>query len=656
MYSFDVYDTIITRKVFEPYGIWELMSYCIMRDTGSWELDASFVYDFACIRANAEKQARKQGQIEITLDDIYNEMQKNYGLSDTICSRLKQLEMQCELDNTIANKNTIKKILDLHKSGEHIVLISDMYLPKEFFQKLFDKICPTLNEIKLYLSCDIGFTKSSGLLYEYVSKCEGTDYCNWVHEGDNIVSDINIPELYGISTVEPFWPINKDISESLRKVSSNKSSLTKQIVMGLLKNVDGNRKKGYYVGYAFSGIVLFDYVNWVLKQASSRKIKRLFFIARDGYILKKIADVIINNNDLNTETFYLYGSRNAWRVEEQEKKDIVLKYLNQEFSNNYENVALVDTQGTGTSIELLSNICGTRLTVFYYSLIENVANKNINPISYTSWIGGSIIEALCRAPHGYTRGYESYNGEIVPVLEESNKYVFDKAELIPYLDGVEQFAKDFSIVNSSVTGELPTKSFAEDVLSYCLMCEDKNLADFFGEIPFDTNNYSENTVYAPKLTKEDIRKIELDRTTECLKTVYSGEALDVSYNRLNHDEKLYLKKCKQKYLDKTIYKSENAINVVIYGFGAYGKELYHRLLMNPEVMVVAIVDANHQKFVEGPKVEPLKTLKEISYERIVISLCDRHIAEQICNMLVSAGVKREKISFCEEFEQSYMSN
>jgi predicted HAD superfamily hydrolase len=69
--------------------------------------------------------------------------------------------------------------------------------------------------------------------------------------------------------------------------------------------------------------ILYTYIHWVLEEAKNRNIKRLYFLARDGYIMKKIADRICKQDSYNIECRYLYCSRIAWRIPqyhiEQEK-------------------------------------------------------------------------------------------------------------------------------------------------------------------------------------------------------------------------------------------------------------------------------------------------------------------------------------------------
>ncbi|MBO6176256.1 MAG: hypothetical protein J6O39_01770 [Treponema sp.] len=60
--------------------------------------------------------------------------------------------------------------------------------------------------------------------------------------------------------------------------------------------------------------VLFDYVYWMLCEARNKKIERLYFFARDGFILYKIALLIVKKLKLNVDCRYLYISRFASRI------------------------------------------------------------------------------------------------------------------------------------------------------------------------------------------------------------------------------------------------------------------------------------------------------------------------------------------------------
>ena len=64
----------------------------------------------------------------------------------------------------------------------------------------------------------------------------------------------------------------------------------------------------------FSGPLIFNYVWWVLSEARRRKIKRLYFLARDGHTLLKIAKIFCEKFQLDIDCRYLYCSRAALRM------------------------------------------------------------------------------------------------------------------------------------------------------------------------------------------------------------------------------------------------------------------------------------------------------------------------------------------------------
>lgn len=69
-----------------------------------------------------------------------------------------------------------------------------------------------------------------------------------------------------------------------------------------------------HLGYKYAGPVLVAYVRWILKNAVQFEIKRLYFLARDGYTLKLIAEMICEKFGLDIECRYLYCSRASLRM------------------------------------------------------------------------------------------------------------------------------------------------------------------------------------------------------------------------------------------------------------------------------------------------------------------------------------------------------
>lgn len=64
----------------------------------------------------------------------------------------------------------------------------------------------------------------------------------------------------------------------------------------------------------FSGPLLFDYVWWILTQAQKRQITTLYFLARDGYLLREIACKICEEYGFPIDCRYFYCSRASLRM------------------------------------------------------------------------------------------------------------------------------------------------------------------------------------------------------------------------------------------------------------------------------------------------------------------------------------------------------
>ena len=320
LYSFDIFDTLITRKVATPKGIFVLMKDIINQSPQFADLPNDVKTNFFNYRTNSEFYLRQinnqwnDGK-DISLDMIYNHIQHTYFLTNEQTQAIKELEIQLELDNIIPIKENIEKLKVLLEKGKRVVLISDMYLPEYIIKEMLLKCDPVLCQVKLYLSSTLGFMKTKQALFHYVKEQENVEFGEWTHMGDNKFADFFCARKLGIKAVLYPYVKFKEYEKSLLVANSQNSFV--QISLGCAKNIRLNKfpnDEKAQLGASLAGPILFPYIYWLLDQAQKRGIERLYFIARDGYILKLIADLIIKENNLPIKTKYIYGSRKAWRI------------------------------------------------------------------------------------------------------------------------------------------------------------------------------------------------------------------------------------------------------------------------------------------------------------------------------------------------------
>ena len=166
---------------------------------------------------NKSKDLRNSEAVEISFDEIFERIKWVYSLSDEQIEKLKAWELEAELDNVIPLEPQISRIRELVAAGEKVVLISDMYLPKNFIMKMLAKADPILPSLPMFLSNEYGVLKTSkSLFFEVYKSFEPYyDFEKWIHFGDNPNADRSKPRQFGIQTRTVYRPEFNDIQQSL---------------------------------------------------------------------------------------------------------------------------------------------------------------------------------------------------------------------------------------------------------------------------------------------------------------------------------------------------------------------------------------------------------------------------------------------------------
>ena len=301
--SFDIFDTLLIRPYVKPTDLF---------------LHIEKLYKikgFYKNRIMAEKLAREKyiDFEEVTLNQIYEEIDEKY-------KRFKEIEIELE-ERILTTHKENKKIYDYASSlGKKIIITSDMYLPKKTIEKILTKNNYT-NYYKLYLSSDLMLTKASGNLYKYIIEDLKVAPSSIMHIGDNFHSDFNNPKLYGIDSIYIEKIIDTFLENNIRAkklLNENKNNIGISIMLGLSafscinkndKKENNNDKENNYwrnFGFVYGGPAVFSYMNWLKKQIIKDNINEVLFVARDGYSLKKVFDLI---KPESVKTHYIYAPR-----------------------------------------------------------------------------------------------------------------------------------------------------------------------------------------------------------------------------------------------------------------------------------------------------------------------------------------------------------
>lgn len=353
MHSFDIFDTLITRTTAVPQGIFMLMEkkMCEMN-----QFDSFLCANFYELRSGSERLARRYarsaGKEEITLDDIYKILSMTTKISEEQLDELKRLEVNLECEHVLGIQKNISLLKKIKEEGKKVVLISDMYLNEESIRCILCCVDSVFADIPIYVSSVYGETKRSGSLFWEVKKQEQANFTDWVHYGDDEVADIRSAQKLGIKAIHL-------VAKGLKEYEHPEKSIYHQLSIGSSRyvRISGKGDCASEVGASLAGPILYPYVRWVLKESLRIGIDRLYFVARDGWILQQIADKIIEKENYQIRTAYVYGSRAAWRFPcyDGSKEDLreILYYSNLEEVSFWEDLAKLFQLTLGEIISFL---------------------------------------------------------------------------------------------------------------------------------------------------------------------------------------------------------------------------------------------------------------------------------------------------------------
>lgn len=284
--SFDIFDTLVLRYVSYPYYIFSLIENSLDNAKG-----------FAKRRIEAEKNIRKNNLNEVTLFEIYSELKLYY--TEDFLMRAIELEMEYEVALTDVRCD-VKDFYDYCVTqGKEVIIVSDMYLPRECIEKILFK-CGVFGYKKLYLSSEVKFQKSTGKLYDCIVDDIEVNPSEILHIGDNYNSDYIMAVKRGINAIH----IQK--KDFVKENNINIDVLNNFLLMH--ENSLNNNER---IGFKILGPLLYAFSQWLRLNLKKYDIKKIFFLSRDGYILKQAFEIL---NDSNIEVKYMYASRRALSV------------------------------------------------------------------------------------------------------------------------------------------------------------------------------------------------------------------------------------------------------------------------------------------------------------------------------------------------------
>ncbi|MBS1301793.1 HAD family hydrolase [Loktanella sp. SALINAS62] len=191
-------------------------------------------------------------------------------------------ELETERRTLVLNPVMRDFLVRLRAHGKTLILVSDMYLRERWLRPILED--HGLDDLfdHVFVSCDMGVTKNSGLMFDRIDAQLGSGDWRRMHLGDNWINDVLRPREHGWDALHYFESENEIRKARLDHLTQLGAHRRPAAARRLISQItEGDPTEGL-VRLISAGFVSFT--RKVLATAQQGRFDRVLFLTRDGTI------------------------------------------------------------------------------------------------------------------------------------------------------------------------------------------------------------------------------------------------------------------------------------------------------------------------------------------------------------------------------------
>lgn len=307
--SFDIFDTLLMRRVLHPENIFEKL-----------ERELPCAAGFRVARVQAQKRLGPAADIKT----IYDAVRRELGWTNKQTQSAMEAEWQAELSTVSLRADMVALLRYAEERGKLVWLLSDMYWSETRLRELLARIGAETTA-PLLVSCEIGCSKEDGSLFREYLRRSGAQPSKCLHIGDNRYADVEAAEREGLSSVRIYSGYNlleesaaqglfayeRTAPDALGGFVANRfnSPFALHETRGLLPVEDA-----YELGYDYIGPLIDCWLDWLACRLAEDGVTRMLFPARDGFLLARLYGLLRKDQPELPRGIYFKASRRAVSV------------------------------------------------------------------------------------------------------------------------------------------------------------------------------------------------------------------------------------------------------------------------------------------------------------------------------------------------------
>lgn len=303
--SFDLFDTLVMRKVYDYTDVFVLIDLKLRRR-------GIIIPEFTKVRLFAEKELSRTSVP--TLEEIYARVLEIIGGGFITAETLAEMEWQIDSETFVPRESVCAVFHSCIAQGKEGAVVTDTYYRKDQIVELLERF-GLVGYDYLLVSCEVREVKSKGLFDSLKSACVGRKI---LHIGDDEVADIEGAAATGIDAFKIYS--SHSLFDMLSGVNYVGESISEHIAIGLFiarllnnpfqfepdkKSLAVSSAKD--IGYSFFAPIISAFVLWLNEKIHGENYEQILFCSRDGYLIGDLYRRI----DKKTRSIYFLTSRMA---------------------------------------------------------------------------------------------------------------------------------------------------------------------------------------------------------------------------------------------------------------------------------------------------------------------------------------------------------
>ncbi|MFD0892786.1 hypothetical protein KBB96_15290 [Luteolibacter ambystomatis] len=305
--TFDVFDTVLTRRTALPVDIFMLLG-AKLREEGVRVPSAGM---FRALRVRAERWSRRmEPGGEVTLEDIHRMLGRLLGWSEEDRRRSVSLELSLEEEFLTATPHGRAAVNAARNEGRRVAFVSDMYLAPSFIRRILERENLILPGDLLAVSGEWKVTKGRGDMWpRLLAELEAAPH-EILHRGDNRHGDVVSPGRAGLKA-ERLGTAEASRWEDWSRYHGPEDIRRFGGIAALCRTARAGMEEPdefwTSLGAGVLGPLLAGFAFWILEQARRDAVRTIWFLSRDGLLPLEAARIFADADSPKLE--YLCAGR-----------------------------------------------------------------------------------------------------------------------------------------------------------------------------------------------------------------------------------------------------------------------------------------------------------------------------------------------------------